>query len=498
MALFVILIIAAAAGFALGYSVTKRKVIARSYSRDLRSKLDKAKASFKEIDDYAKMIVRTNLELSKAEDELSKKVEGLSLLHGLGKTISATFNISELLKFVTDALVFKMDYEKSVVFLVDVKKRIVSTKVSCGFTEEELRRLNLMANDIIFQYLINKPIVVNSTRDRSQVSQKLAGAFGVNSIIAIPLVVKDQTEGIIVVGKDMPYGELTAADLEMVSILASQVAIAIENALLYETLERKVDERTYQLKEAQTQLIQAAKMNAVGQLGAGIAHELNNPLGGILGYAQLMLHKLDAPGFGAEEGKSCRRYLEFIEKETARCKEIVQHLLKFSRKSSEVRKLDIRAVLEDTFSVLGNQLRLANINAKLDVDPNIKEINGNPNQLQQVFTNIIINAQQAMPNGGDLNISAYQHGGRIRLEFKDTGCGISKEHIDKIFDPFFTTKSDSKGTGLGLTVSYKIIQDHKGTIDVQSEPGKGSTFIITLPAFVPQIGTAAGKPAAQD
>ncbi len=262
-------------------------------------------------------------------------------------------------------------------------------------------------------------------------------------------------------------------------------------ARLSNVLEQKIEERTKQLKEAQIQIVQSAKMAAVGQLGAGIAHELNNPLGGILGYAQFILEKFRKPDFGVNDFKACQRYLESIEREAARCKRIVENLLKFSRRpvAAKPEPLDMVRTIEETLSIVGHQLKLKNIKVIRDLKPNLVSVMGIVNQLQQVFTNLILNAQQAMPDGGELRITAEniidetsQKPNGIKVEFADTGCGISKEDLPRIFEPFFTTKQKEKGTGLGLAVSYQIIQEHKGNITVESEVGKGTVFTITLPA----------------
>jgi signal transduction histidine kinase len=236
------------------------------------------------------------------------------------------------------------------------------------------------------------------------------------------------------------------------------------------------------LKSSQGQLIQSGKLAAVGELGAGIAHELNNPLTGILGYAQYLIEKTKKIDFNIDNFKACVRQIEYIEKEAQRCKNIVQSLLKFSRKSyDKFESLNINQIIEDTLSLVGHQLTMNNITLIKELEPDLKEIIGNGNQLQQVFTNIIINAQQAMSNKGELRIETRNKDGSIEIEFADTGCGIPEENLNKIFDPFFTTKKDWRGTGLGLSISYNIIHDHKGSIDVKSEVGKGTTFSITLP-----------------
>ncbi len=261
-------------------------------------------------------------------------------------------------------------------------------------------------------------------------------------------------------------------------------------ARLSSVLEQKVEERTSQLKETQAQLVQSAKMAAVGQLGAGIAHELNNPLGGILGYAQFILEKFRKPDFGVNDFKACQRYLESIEREAARCKRIVENLLRFSRRpiAAKPEPLDMARTIEETLSIVGHQLKLKNIKVIRNLKPNLAKVMGIVNQLQQVFTNLILNAQQAMPDGGELRITAEdiidettQKPSGVKIEFADTGCGIPEEDLSRIFEPFFTTKQREKGTGLGLAVSYQIIQEHNGSISVKSEVGKGTAFTITLP-----------------
>jgi len=254
------------------------------------------------------------------------------------------------------------------------------------------------------------------------------------------------------------------------------------------TLEQRVEERTRQLKEAQVQVVQSAKMAAIGQLAAGVAHEINNPLGGILGYAQLSLTKLQKLNFGPEELKTFQEYQEYlkhIERESQRCKQIVENLLTFSRRASEpFQPQDVKSVMENTLSLLRYSLEKQNIKLNTEYASNLALVMGNANQLQQVFTNIIINAQHAMPEGGKLNISIgtqEEEKKNIRISFQDTGCGIPKENLERIFEPFFTTKQKWQSIGLGLSICYQIIQQHNGEILVSSEIDKGSIFTVVLP-----------------
>jgi len=295
-----------------------------------------------------------------------------------------------------------------------------------------------------------------------------------------------QMLGIVGVAKDLRQIEQLIRALQQershLDIKVKQRTLELEKA----NIELKA--KTEELISTQVQLIQSAKMAAVGQLGAGVAHELNNPLGGILGYAQFILEKIKRPEFSSEDFKSCIKYIESIERESTRCKGIVESLLKFSRRpiSPQPELIDVALAINETLAIIGHQLKLKNITLTTDIPEGLDKVFGITNQLQQVFTNLILNAQQAMPEAGQLKIAARNILGenKVEIEFTDTGCGISEENLKHIFEPFFTTKQKEKGTGLGLAVSYQIIQDHKGTIEIKSEVGKGTTIVIRLPVEI--------------
>ncbi len=258
------------------------------------------------------------------------------------------------------------------------------------------------------------------------------------------------------------------------------------------TLESKIIQRTIELEEAQAQLVQTEKLSAIGQLAAGVAHELNNPLGGILGYAQFTLEKMrkNVPEETTEkEMAKYKRYLGDIETQARRCKNIVQNLLRFSRssKTTEFSDVDINRVIEETRTFVEHQLNMHNIELEFNPDENLPVIQGDAGQLQQVFTNLIINAMHASPDGSLIEVETRyspalgEFGGAIEIFCQDQGVGIPQQDLKKIFEPFFTTKELGKGTGLGLSVSYGIVKDHGGEIKVDSTVGKGTTFIVILP-----------------
>jgi two-component system NtrC family sensor kinase len=243
------------------------------------------------------------------------------------------------------------------------------------------------------------------------------------------------------------------------------------------TLEKRVKERTKELTEMQAHLVQSEKLASLGKLAAGIAHEINNPLGGILIYSHLMLEDMEKDSAQAES-------LKKIVKETTRCKDIVKGLLEFARpREPEMVLSDINEIAEKSLSIMEKQALFQNILLKKNYANHLPRIVADGAQLQQVFMNIIINAAEAMNGKGTLSIktSLERKGKLVDIEFKDTGHGIKDEDKKRLFEPFFTTKDVGKGTGLGLAISYGIIRKHKGTIKVESQEGKGSTFTIVLP-----------------
>ena len=241
------------------------------------------------------------------------------------------------------------------------------------------------------------------------------------------------------------------------------------------TLEKRVEERTKELREMQDSLIQSEKMASLGKMSAGVAHEINNPLTSILINTHLMLEK-------TEKNHLFQEYLSLIADETIRCTNIVKGLLEFSRQNPP-RKVftDINEIIKRTLQLLEHQAAFQNIRVIKKLDESLPQIKVDKDKIKQVFWNLMINAAEAMPHGGTLTLFSQLSGDKkyVEVVFTDTGAGIPQEYLNKLFDPFFTTKGG--GTGLGLAVSYGIIEQHQGKIEVKSEPGKGSVFTISLP-----------------
>ena len=236
-----------------------------------------------------------------------------------------------------------------------------------------------------------------------------------------------------------------------------------------------VMEDVTQRVQLEEQLLQTEKLTSLGLLAAGVAHEVNTPLAVISNYTQMLARQLT-------EDDPKTKIIDKIVKQTFRASEIVNNLLNFSRTgAAQLTEVDVNSVIDETLSLVAHPFKSARVNVIKTLETPLPPVLGSPNRLQQVFLNLFINARDAMPQGGMLEVRTWAHNGSVEVEVTDTGVGIPRELLGRIFDPFFTTKSTGRGTGLGLSVSYGIIKEHAGTIDVRSTPGKGTAFRLEFP-----------------
>ncbi|MBW2231439.1 MAG: GAF domain-containing sensor histidine kinase [Deltaproteobacteria bacterium] len=313
--------------------------------------------------------------------------------------------------------------------------------------------------------------------------------------LLVPILFGVDLLGVIAVGRKLSGERLAADDRQLLRTLANQSSIAIENAKAFdeiaklnESLEARVEERTLELRETQTQLMQSEKMSSLGQLVAGVAHELNNPIGFVHANLQLLDEFIDKLSIAERRGADAEPVREAITKlltrsreGTQRVKQIVQDLRTFSRMDQiELQTADLHEEVDRTLALM--EPRLKN---KIRVDKHygdIPEVRCYPGQLNQVFLNLLMNACDVLErSGGTITIATEQSELGVRLEFRDDGPGIPPDVQSRIFDPFFTTKEVGKGTGLGLSLSHGIIERHGGRFLVYSEPGEGASFVIELP-----------------
>jgi PAS domain S-box-containing protein len=315
------------------------------------------------------------------------------------------------------------------------------------------------------------------------------------SVVAVPLVARERVMGALAMGGE-PGRLFTADDLQVLSAFADQAALAFENAGLYASARDSLA----RLRETQAQLVQAGKMSALGQLVSGVAHELNNPLSVIIGYGQLLLNR-NVPD-------AMRRPVELMVSQGDRMAKIVRNLLYFARQRPAERvAVDLHQVIEQTLALRLNQLTLSGIEVEKDFAETLPPVAGDAPQLQQVFLNLVLNAEQAIGEGRSGRIvfrtrvvddpARADTGGRcVRAEVIDNGPGIPPDVLPRVFEPFFTTKEVGAGTGLGLSVSYGIIEEHGGRLTAESEPGR-TVFGLELPVGVP-VAVVGSSPVAHD
>jgi two-component system sensor histidine kinase HydH len=291
-----------------------------------------------------------------------------------------------------------------------------------------------------------------------------------NCRLCVPLISREDLVGLLILGPKKLNPRFVDNDIEFISVLADQLTVAIENAMLYENQKQMYVE----LQRTQQKLIRSEKLAALGQLSASLGHEINNPLGIIKNYLLIASDGLSATDPNREN-------LGAIKGEVDRIARIVKSLLDFSRpERNKMEPVNIASILERTVSLVEKEFLGQSITIRTQLAEHLPQVLGSQDQLQQVFLNLLMNAKDSMPQGGEIRIAARNTGQCVQLEFSDTGCGVPEEIAARIFEPFFTTKENGKGTGLGLWICSGIMERHGGDIQLMRRD-KGSSFVLNLP-----------------
>ena len=422
--------------------------------------------------------VRAMLRVRAMEQELLQHTLELAALNEINKAITSSLDLDQILSQTMHGIRRILHVEAGSLLLLDEGSGLLEFKKILRGSQERMVGFKLKPGEGIAGYVVQKgePLLVLDAQNDPRFCPRIDEAIGfvTRSILCVPLKVKDRVIGAIeVINKlDSQFDE---NDLWLLNYMAGSVAIALENARLYTEL----SDFARELKRSQAQLVQAEKLAAMGRLAASIAHEINNPLQAIHNCLHLTLKK------PLNEDKKTR-YLGMAQEEVDRLITIVQRMLEFYRPSREgMAPTDVHAIIENVLALSSKRLQRGRITVTKKLASDLPNISAVSDQLKQVFLNLVINAIEAMPQGGELCIETKlsEDGDGLSMALTDTGVGLSEKELENIFEPFFTTKAT--GTGLGLSVSYGIIERHGGRIEVQSELGKGATFTVYLPLNSP-------------
>ncbi|MFC1549313.1 ATP-binding protein [Nitrospirota bacterium] len=423
-----------------------------------------ATGEFKElIDSFNDM----SLTLDESNSKIMKHLNNLSNLYSITLSFHSITDESEIFRELAYGAAELVGADQCGLLLLQGDE-FIHTYPALGLDRQAAKMFKVPKETISELYSSDsrRAYIINSDLESSPLGS-LSSQLYVRNMMLVWIRQRGEVVGAIRVANKRS-GDFSQDDVQPIAILANNVLVATENARLYADLKRRMQE----LQETQQQLVQTAKLAAIGELASNIAHELNNPLTSVLGYTQLIKEEDDLTNIGAD--------LDVIEKECRRAKDIIRQLLEFARsRPLRIKTMDINASLSYVLELVRVQVRKNSIEIVTDFAPDTT-IKGDENQLKQVFINIVNNAVQSMEHSGKLSITTHPADSNIIIKISDSGSGMPKDIIGKIFEPFFTTKKD-KGTGVGLSVSYKIIKSHSGSIDVESTPGKGTTFTITLP-----------------
>jgi len=416
----------------------------------------------------------------------------------ISEAMVSMLSLKEICDRILVALTDTMGVERAMVMLLDEEQRVLETAASRGDWDREALQAQMPADHPIVTYFLARRSLTRFDFDDEpdpEVREACRDVFDTLEVeLLVPIVYGLELLGVIAVGRKLSGDRFVVEDRLLLRTLANQSAIAIENAKAYDeiaelnsTLEARVEQRTRELGEAQAQLVQSEKMASLGQLVAGVAHELNNPIGFVHANLQLLAEQSRKLAASDPDTPQRQRAEEAVTKllarsreGTERVKKIVEDLRTFSRLDhAELQDVDLHEGIERTLSLMEPRLK-EGVEVVKDYG-DLPRVRCYAGQLNQVFMNILMNACDAMGGDGSIHITTRRTERGVRLEFRDTGPGIPPEIRSRIFDPFFTTKAVGKGTGLGLSISHGIVERHGGRIAVDSTPGEGTTFTLELP-----------------
>lgn len=456
----------------------------------LNYSLNKMKTSFEKLDEQAKLIVKTDLELNKAQEELDRRIHSLDALQKTSRLISTTLDENEIFHRLDQSLITNLNFEKNLIFVYDLDKNL-HVRINHGFSENDIHIILLaLKNDSLVTEGLKNGTTFSSVTSSPKDVQTITSMFHVDHFVLTPILTQNGIAGFVFVGNQSNAAGTTEGDEELLSILANQIGQSLENARLFEqifrsrqNLELKIQERTKQLESALEEVKIVSKTKS--EFISAVSHELRTPLTSIKGYAAiLMAGKLgDVP-------EPVKLRLGKINEHSDNLVGLINNLLDIARIESgrvemSMKQSDLAHIVENVHDLLTPQMKEKNIHWRFIKPPDLPEILSDPTQIERVFINLIGNAIKFTPPEGTITVKMKNDLEKLSVEVSDTGIGIPEENIGKLFDEFFRVENkinqNVKGTGLGLSLAKKIIEAHNGTIWVTSKVNVGTTFHFTIP-----------------
>jgi signal transduction histidine kinase len=441
--------------------------------------------------------------LDDAVEETANHLALLGLLAETSRVLGADLELATLLVKLMALAEKMLGAEASSVMLLDESRTTLRWEVAEGdVTAGALRELTLAVGEGIGGTVAatGESIIVTDAQHDPRVARRVDAATGfrTRSIVCVPLRFRGTVTGVIQV-LNKRVGTFSIRDREVLELIAAEAGVAIENARVYATLEERVRQRTAELTEAnvrltetlselrqtQARLVQSEKMAALGTLVAGVAHEINTPLGAITSNVDVVLRGLGklAPSVAPPRADALRTLDELLRTTAQACQRIsaiVKNLKNFARlDEAEWKQADLREGMDSTLALV-EHLHRGRIEIVREYGA-VRPVACHPGQLNQVFMNLLVNAIQAIAERGTIRVRIVEDAGHVQIDVADTGSGIAAANLPKIFDPGFTTKGVGVGTGLGLAICHQIVTAHAGTIGARSQPGAGSTFSVRIP-----------------
>ncbi|HEY5900992.1 MAG TPA: GAF domain-containing protein [Anaerolineales bacterium] len=451
--------------------------------------------AFSQYDEHLMVVIASHLaglvEYGRLREEAEGRARSLGLIHEVVQQVIGLTDKKEMAQITADLLGDYFGYEMAAVLFEDGDERPVAQGFGGrqGGALDQIRvtsQLDTRVGIVGQVFATGQSILINDTQ--AEPLYKPLHGWQASSELCVPIRENERTFGIINI-ESSQANAFTANDLIAIESLAGILSAVVASADQYQHLQdmvRQLRQTQTELKArmdaqqaAENRLLQAAKLAAVGEMAAGIAHELNNPLTTVTGFTELVLDEMP-------EDAEHRAELEMVHREARRATDVVRRLLDFSRQGERTRaRADINAIVEDVVALTQHLIHTSGVQLTLNLGAELPWASVDRNQLKQVLLNLIHNALQAMPDGGSLLLGTATRTRDDRswltMFVRDTGIGMAAPDRERVFEPFFTTKGDRGGTGLGLSVSYGIVTDHGGVIDVESEPGTGSTFTVWIP-----------------